>query len=241
MKTEDFEYIEAYLTQALPVEEVARFEQRLQSDKEFEAQFRAYRETEQLLAGRLSMDQQEQDFRAALQQRRKFFQGASAPHRQRSRLMLWVSAVAAAAVILLVWSPWQEGLLERYGQQTMTSTVTRGNDAHEAWARIAALFNDGRYEAAVVLMDSARAAGDNSPRLLFYRGVANLHLKKYVKAREDLESVYRGTSIFSSKAAYFTALSFKIEGQNDSCQIWVQKIDPSAAEYPAAMEFSKER
>ena len=82
-------------------------------------------------------------------------------------------------------------------------------------------------------LDSAVLANPSDARSVFYRGVTLLHLEQKAKAREDLNTIYNGESIYQYDAAYYMALSY-LEDKKDSSRTWLQKIPIDAPIYPKA-------
>ncbi|QEC71598.1 hypothetical protein FSB73_07895 [Arachidicoccus ginsenosidivorans] len=240
MTESNAEYIESYLNNDLSSDERAQFEARLRQDTGLQEDLDMYKQTANLLSRRLDLSTEERAFRESLNSVRSQLETTASVKTIRSKARLWVSIVAAAAIILFIWSPWQVNLLNHYGQLEMTSPVVRGDEVQSTQEQIAKLFNAKQYKEVVVLLDSAVVADPANMQNLFYRGISYLHLQDYQKARQDLKTIFDGSSVYKYEGAYFTALSFRIEKQNVSCRIWLQKIPKDAAIYPKAQKLLEE-
>src|SRR5699024_10564001 len=126
----------------------------------------------------------------------------------RRRWVPFVTLAAAAVLALLIWAPWQNNYLDRYGAIEMTSPVVRGENDRDMAAKAAELFNKGDYKSALPLIDSALKIHPKEAQLLFYRGVTYLHTTQNKKARTDLQEIFRGNSVFKYNAAYYIGISY---------------------------------
>lgn len=238
MPDTNFENIELYLNNELSADERKEFETKLETDKQLQEQLQTYKEINNILIRRIDALENEQDLRKILSRKQaEYFttEPKVVPiNKHRNTRWLYTAVAAAAILILLLWSPWQQNILSNYGHVKMTNPTVRGNGQNHRMTDAARLFNNGKYKDAFPLLDSAVHADPANAQHLFYRGVTLLHLKEETKAQQDLKAVFDGQSIYQYEAAYFMAISYLKKGHKDSCRIWLQKIPKDAAIYHSA-------
>lgn len=241
MPNKNFQNIELYLNNELSPEGREQFEMELEKDDLLKEQLYTYREINDILSRRINASERKELLRARLKQKksRYFVAEDEVASVKKTRKVRWLyTAVAAAAVlIILLWSPWQQNILSNYGQVKMTNPTVRSNEQDRRMTEAAQLFNNEEYKEAFSLLDSAVHAEPTNAQNLFYRGVTLLHLQKDLEARKDLNVVFEGQSIYKYQAAYFLALSYLQKENIDSCRIWLQKIPEDAAIYPKAQKL----
>lgn len=237
MPDTNYEHIELYLNDGLSPVEKQDFEQRLKQDNALQEQLRIYKEVNGILSRRMNLQEDEQRFRDQLQDKKyQYFSSGAKVVPMTSRRQRWYAVASVAVIALLLitwWAPWQQNMLNRFGQIEMTASTVRGNEQNTGLTQAAQLFNKKKYKQALPILDSIVRTNPSDVRSRFYRGITLLHLQQEAKAREDLNTIYRGQSIFQYNAAYFIALSY-LEDNKDSSRIWLQKIPQDAAVYPKA-------
>ncbi len=237
-----FEHIERFLHNELSPEELQQFEKQLAEDGALREDLRIYKEINGMLSLHFNPSQEEINLKKQLQHRQAayFSSGERMVKAMKSRRSMWytiVSIAAAAAIILFIWSPWQQNILSQYGQIKMTSPIVRGNEQNQLLTRASELFNQKKFSEALPLLDSLAKRDPDNAQSRFYRGVTLLHLHQPQSARKDLQLIFHGQSVYRFDAAYFTALSYLQQNQSDSCRTWLQKIPESAAIYPKAKKL----
>lgn len=242
MPETNYEHIELYLNDEMSPEEKQDFEQRLKQDNKLQDELRVYKEVNGILSRRINISEDEQRLRDQLQDKQSqyFSSGAKVVPITSRRTRLYAIASVAAVILIMItwWGPWQETSLNRYGQIEMTAPTVRSNEQSTGLTEAAHLFNDKKYKQALPLLDSAVQANPSDARSRFYRGVTLLHLDQEVKAREDLNTIYNGESIYQYDAAYYIALSY-MQDNTDSSRTWLQKIPQDAPIYPKAEKLLK--
>lgn len=243
MPDTNYEHIELYLNEEMSPEERHDFQQRLKQDNVLQEQLRQYKEVNGILSRRMNLPKDEQRLREQLQEKRsQYFSQDSkiVPFTSHRKKWYAIASVAAVALILItLWAPWQQDTLGRYGHIQMITSTVRGNEQNAGKTKAAQLFNDKKYEQALPLLDSLVQINPSDARSRFYRGVTLLHLHREAKAREELNIIYKGQSIYQYNAAYFIALSYLQKNNKDSCRYWLQRIPKDAAVYPKAEKVWK--
>lgn len=237
---DNYEHIELYLNDEMSPEEKQDFEQRLKLDNELQDELHIYKEVNGILSRRINIPEDEQRLRDQLQEKQSQYFSSGAKVVPITSRRTWLYAIASVAAVILImitwWGPWQETSLNRYGQIEMTAPTVRSNEQNTALTQAANLFNNKKYKQALPLLDSIVLANPSDARSRFYRGVTLLHLDQAAKAREDLNTIYNGESIYQFDAAYYIALSY-LDKNKDSSRNWLQKIPQDAPIYPKAKKL----
>lgn len=242
MPDTNYEHIELYLNDDLSPEEKKVFEQRLKEESALQEELRIYKEVNGILSRRINPSEDEQHFRDMLQEKQaEYFSSGSKVVQMTSRRTRWYAIASVAAVVLIMitwWGPWQQTTLNQYGQIEMTPPTVRSDEQDNGLTEAAQLFNKNKYKEALPLLDKIVQANPSDSRSRFYRGVTLLHLDQEGKAREDLNTIYEGESIYKYDAAYFMALSY-LENNKDSARTWLEKIPQDAPIYSKAEKLLK--
>ena len=69
--------------------------------------------------------------------------------------------------------------------------------------------------------------------------MARLHTGATDEARQDLQMVFEGGSLFKYEAAFYMALSYAQKGDKATALLWVGKIPSGAPAYDKAKELKK--
>ncbi len=226
-----FEHIERFLHDELTPEELQQFEKQLAEDNTLREELRIYKEINGIMSRHFNPSEEEINLKKQLEHRQAAYFSSGEPKSRRSMWYVIVSVAAAAAIILFIWSPWQQNILGQYGEIKMTSPIVRGNEQNQLLTRASELFNQKKFNEALPLLDSLVKLDPDNAQSRFYRGVTLLHLHQHQSARKDLQLIFHGQSVYRFDAAYFTALSYLQQNQSDSCRTWLQKIPESAAVY----------
>jgi predicted Zn-dependent protease len=101
-------------------------------------------------------------------------------------------------------------------------------------------FNDKKFGEAAPLFEKILKDGPQNSLVQFYYAVALLESGQTDKSRFQLIELYEGNSLFKYDAAFYMALSYLKEKNNDACKEWLKKIPDGAGRYARAQELMKE-
>lgn len=234
--------IARYAEGEMPAEEIQAFEQALSGDATLQEQLAFYREVHSSLQQHFHKDEQQQELEATLQQMRgEFFRKGKAPAKvvAMNRYLRYAMAAAMLVIALFIWKPWQGDLYEQYGEIQMLNPTERGNNNDSLLQQAAIAFNQKEYTTAATYLYTVRSQQPDDSFTEFYYGVALMHSGKTAEARQVLEALYNGESVFKYEAAFQMALSYLKEENKTATREWLQKIPVDAANYGKAQELLK--
>jgi tetratricopeptide (TPR) repeat protein len=139
-----------------------------------------------------------------------------------------VGLAAAAAILFAVVMLWPSDYLNTYGKTQMVGTTERGEGNDSLMEQAATYFNDKKFDKALPLLEEAYKKDTTNQTALFYKGVSLLHTNGIERARQDLEKVYAGGSLFQYEAAFYIALSYAQKGDKTTARSWLEKIPAGA-------------
>lgn len=144
----------------------------------------------------------------------------------------WIALIAIGALLgaMLLWSPWKVYRQIDASSVKMETVNAEGLPVGNKYADIIQLFNDGKYEEALPLLNGALTEQPNDLYIRYYRGLTFLNLKYLGSARRDLLKVYTENAPQMYDAAYYIALSY-LEEEDDykeSAKNWLDKVPQEA-------------
>jgi tetratricopeptide (TPR) repeat protein len=139
-----------------------------------------------------------------------------------------IGVAAAAAILFAVVMLWPSDYLNTYGKTQMLGVTERGEGNDSLMEQASAYFNEGKFDKALPLLNEVYRKDSANQTALFYKGVALLHVGEIGKARQDLQRVYAGGSLFQYEAAFYIALSYAQKGDKDAARSWLEKIPAGA-------------
>lgn len=152
----------------------------------------------------------------------------------------WASAVAAILVIgLLILNPWRKSLYDEYSTATTMSISARGEGTQSNLEKAAAFYNKKEFTKAEALLATEYTADAKNSLVAYYYAVTLIQDNQAAKARTILEDLYKGESAFKYDAAYYMALSFVKEKNNDEAKKWLNLVPAGTSNYNKAQELSK--
>lgn len=256
------EDIARYADGLMEAEERQGFEAALTADPELQQQLALHREVEASLLQQFTPDEQRQQLQGTLQQLRQEYFGTKAtaaqpgeqpastsgeqPGSQPAKVIPFkrylgvaVAVAAMLVVVLMVWNPFAGNLYEKYAATQMVAQVERGSHIDTVLQKATITFNNEEFtEAAVFLAEVVQAQPDNS-YALFYFGVALMQTNQLPLARVAFEKLFKGESAFKYEAAFYEALTYLKEKDEDTAKDWLEKIPADAANYKKAQELMR--
>jgi tetratricopeptide (TPR) repeat protein len=237
MNEQDHELIERYLAGDMDPDTRAAFESRLEKEPELLHTLQTWRDVEETLRHSLAPDAQRDELKKTLHQLRPVITKQAPKVVRFNKSLIAIASLAAAVALILFFGPWDEDLYQQYGVREMVSPAERGTHADTLLAEAAHQFNHHHYEKAIVSLDKVLQQQPDNAYARYYRGLSYLENKQTAQARADLESIYNGESVFKYEGAFYVALSYLKEKNEEKCREWLGKIPEDAENYAKAREL----
>lgn len=241
----DIEQIENYLSGQLSPDELQAFDLRLQNDKAFAEVFAMYKSIES------EMHETEDE-----KELRKTLSGISQKHfdtdpaakiitlkTNRKRWLLYASAAAASIIILLFLKPWQEKVLSndqlyaQYATVQELPAVVRGANNDSLLLKATTFYNQAKYTAALVLLDSITMQRPSEAQLQLALGICFLETGKYDSAINRFDNLAVHESVYKYDAVEWKGLAYLKQNKTTDCIAALKLIPADAANYTKAKEL----
>lgn len=236
-----FNDIARYAEGEMTTDEQAAFETALASNEALRRQLALYHEVHASLQQQFGADEQRDQLQHTLQSLRgEFFQKNAEPAKVVS-FKRYMRSIAAAAAILIavvfIWQPWKQNLFAGFAETTMVVPAERGGTVDNLLQQAVEAFNKKDFRAAASLLQQVRQQDAANSYANFYYGVALLQTDRLSEARDIFNTLYAGQSAFKYDAAFYQALGYLKEENNEACSEWLQKIPADADNYNKAQEL----
>lgn len=241
----DIEQIEKYLGGDLSQDELQAFNLRLQNDKDFAEVFAMYKSIEK--------EMHETEDEIALRKNLSGFTqkhfDVAAPAKiislkpNRTKWLLYATAAAASILILFILKPWQEKILtneQLYAQYAVPEelpAVVRGSNDDSLLMKATTLFNEVKYPAALILLDSIVKQRPSEAQLQLALGISLLETEKYDLAINRFDSLAVQESIYKYIAMEWKALAYLKQNKKADCIALLKLIPPDAGNYKKVNEL----
>jgi hypothetical protein len=227
-------YAEGDLTES----EHAAFEERLQEDVELKQHLADYHHIHQSLKIALGTDKAAEVFRETLKGFNKEFFVTEPKTISFKPYVKWFGAAAAVLVIgLMLWAPWNVNLYNQYAGDHQMLVAERGLEQETDLDRAAAFYNEKKFVEAQSILGDLATKDPNNTMVKYYYGQTLIETDALTKAREVLQGIYKGESVFKYDAAYAIAMSYLKVNQKVECKIWLQKIPSGTTNYQKAKDL----
>ena len=204
-------------------EEKRDFERALEGDERLKEELSLYQDVRKDVELNLKPDANREALKMKLEALNK--QYFKRPERKTIRIQPYWYAAAALLIALLIWAPWNKNLFETYSATTMVSFAERGDDTDLRLQNATDAFNAEKFEeAGDLLAQLIQEHEDDDLFKYYYYGISLLHTDEILAARDQLQKVYQGESLLRFDAAYFIALSYLKEDNEEMCKVWLGKI-----------------
>jgi predicted Zn-dependent protease len=238
----DIEQIEKYLGGELSPGELQAFDLRLQNDKAFAEVFAMYKSIET-----------EMNETADESELRKTLSGISQKHfdveatakiiklkPNRTKWVLYATAAAASVIILLFLKPWQDKplsngqLYAQYAVPDELPAVVRGANDDSLLMKATTLFNEIKYPAALILLDSIVKQRPTEAQLQLALGICFVETGKYDSAINRFDSLAVRESVYKYIAMEWKALAYLKQNKTADCIAALKLIPADAGNYKKA-------
>lgn len=226
----NYENIERYLSGNMTEKERHNFEVELDENEELAQELRFYRYVNQSIAECLK---DPTDF--------SFSKSTFTKKQWTMSTTKWTAVVAIPLILgaFLIWFFWPSNVLTATSDVKMSTVTSEGIPVGNKYADIIEIFNAGKYEEVLPLLNGALAEQPDDLYIRYYRGVTFLNLKYLGSARRDLLKVYTENSPQMYEAAYYIAFSYTEEEDDytESALNWLDKIPQESSIYSKAQRL----
>ena len=241
----DIEQIEKYLGGELSPDELQAFNLRLQNDKDFAGIFAMYKS----IVTEMSESEEERELRKNLSAiTQKHFKVAATAKiitlkPNRTKWLLYATAAAASIVILLFLKPWEqkpvsnEQLYAQYAVPEELPAVVRGVNNDSLLIKATNLYNQIKYPAALILLDSLVKQRPAEAQLQLALGICFVETGKYDSAINRFDSLAVRESIYKYIAMEWKALAYLKQNKTADCIAVLKLIPADAVNYKKTNEL----
>ena len=232
-------YVEGDLDQA----ESKQFEERLLTDTKLQQCLADYKRVEENLKMHFADDQQRDQLKVTLKQFNKQHFTIDKPINNKvislKPYMKWISVAAVLIIGLFIWAPWNNDLYKQYANDNKMLVTERGQAPTSELDQAATFYNRQEFEKAAVILAELYKKDNENALTAFYYGSSLAALNQSVKAREILEKLAAGNSVYKFDAAYTIALNYLKNDDKANCKLWLEKIPAGTAKYEKSQELLK--
>jgi tetratricopeptide (TPR) repeat protein len=241
----DIEHIEKYLGGELSRDELQAFDLRLQNDKTFAEIFALYKSVE----AEMHEAEDETELRNRLSGISQKHFNIAAPAKiiklktNRTRWLLYATAAAASIIILLFLKPWQdkvftnEELYAQYAVPEELPTVVRGTNDDSLLINATKLFNEIKYPAALIQLDSIVKQRPTEAQLQLALGICYLKTGNFDSAINRFDSLAVQESVYKYVAMEWKAFVYLKQNKTAECIAVLKMIPADAGNYKRANEL----
>lgn len=241
---EDTTYItfDKYLNNELSKKELISFENRLETDAEFQEEFNIYKALESSLTSTYENAAAEAKLRNTLIELGEKFIKEEARKKETKVIPLinYRKLMVAASIALLIgFFIFKDGGTPAYNDfsnhQTLELVVR--SDQNEAFSKAEKAFNSKNYEEALTQLTILSNTHPNDAEIELYKGISQLELNEFKVADTTFDDISKGNSSFATTALWYKALSLLKQEKLDECKQVLETIPESAEEYEQAQKL----
>ena len=241
---EDTTYItfDKYLNNELSKEELISFENRLETDTEFQEEFNIYKALESSLSSTYENETAEAELRNTLTELGEKHIKEETPKKKTKviSLMNYRKLMVAASIALLIgFFIFKDGGTPTYNDfsnhQTLELVVR--SDQNEAFSKAEKAFNSKNYEEALTQLTILSSTHPNDIEIELYKAICLLELNNFTTADTIFDNISKGDSSFTTTALWYKALSLLKQEKLDECKQILESIPESAEEYEQAQQL----
>lgn len=213
------------------------FEESLRSDRDLQNELLMYQSVQSSLKMKLVEDDNDKGFKQTLAETSDEFFTKEAKVISLRRYVAWTSAVAAVFLVLMVWAPWRNDLYRDYANTEMLAVAERGDNADQNLANAVKSFNEKDFLNARKALENVSATQPDNSMVQYYYAITLIETDESDKARDLLQELYNGDSVYKYDAAFYIALSFVKEKNEEKAKLWLKKIPVEAAVSAKSLEL----
>jgi tetratricopeptide (TPR) repeat protein len=243
MEEQDYLQFEAYLENKLSEDALRSFEERLNSDVEFNNAFNIYQDLASHLKHDIANEQENSDFKANLDVISNMYFNKLEDKQleilapQKSNFYKYATAASVALLMgIFIFSHFQNPSYSDYNTFDPISLTVR-NTSNEAVKIAEETFNSQNYKEAIVAFNTLLETNNSNIELQLYKGIALVETNQYQEARSLLIKISEGNSAYKNKAKWILALSYLKQENRSECITILKSIPQEAEDYKQAQKL----
>ena len=246
MEDQDYIMFEAYLSGDLSADELNAFNERLNSDEQFQQAFKMYRDLSSHLEHNITNEQESADFKANLdvisnQYFNKIDDPIGTTTDESGKSNFYKYAIAASVILLLgifVFNQFNTPTYKDYNNFEPISLTVRSSD-NAFFNQAEQSFNAKNYEEALVAFNSILEEDFSNLEIQLYKGIALVETNQFEEADDLLKKLSQGNSAYKYKAKWILALSYLKQENKLACIETLKTIPKEAEDYKRVQDLLK--
>jgi predicted Zn-dependent protease len=235
MNEENYIIFDQYLANELSAEEKINFEKKLVEDQELASSFEIFKDLNSHLKTKFENEQELNDFKKNLKSISK--ENSKANKVKVIAFKPWQYAIAAS-VAVLVGLFFFQNINPSFGDYNNpeTATFTERGDVNESLKLAEVAFNAKNYKAAIPQFETI-LKDNKSPEIQYFYAISLLEDNQFQKAETNFTELKSGTSVYSTKATWYLALSKLKQKDYDSCKKILLTIPDDFEDYDQVQQL----
>lgn len=230
--------IEQYVSGELSGPELRDFEQRLQQDESLRREVSLHKTAEAHLRQHFRNREKEEALAAQLQSISSEFFREEKKSEPKGRIVslrrtVALTIAAAAAVILLVWAPWQSSLYERYATHPVAAFTQMSSSAGNL-PQAEHAFNAGDYAAAAAALESYLKNKPDNAEARYFLGICYLETGQYGRAEVIFRELSEGDSAYKNEGLWYLGLTALRQDDRGRAREYLLQIPAGSDRYGQA-------
>lgn len=236
MEEQDYILFDQYLLNDLSAEEREVFQERLNSDVEFNKSFNTYKELSHFLENKFEAN----DFKSTLESisNKHFIQTETIVETKR-KTSVFRLAIAASVIIFLgvfTYNQFSDPTYSDFADYDSIDLTVRGNQ-DELLTKAEKAFNNKKYEEAELLFNQILMKDPSNLEVELYKSITLIETGQSSEADELLWGISKTNSAYKNKAKWYWALSKLKQKENEACVEILKTILEDAEDYKQAQKL----
>ncbi|GAB1855347.1 hypothetical protein MHTCC0001_01800 [Flavobacteriaceae bacterium MHTCC 0001] len=235
MEDQNYIQFEAYLSKELSEKETITFEERLNTEPEFQQAFETYKALSSFLEHKFENEEVLNAFRDNVGKiSDSYFDESQKMKEAKSTaktftLMKYLVAASVAILFgIFTFNQFSTPTYNDYANHGTVSFTVRGDNVALLKSAEDA-FNTKNYAEAEVALQSLITMDETNSELKLYRAITNIELNNFSVSDSILEALSQGKSVYKYKATWYLALS-KLKQENHEASLQILKTIPEDAD-----------
>ncbi|WP_397363755.1 tetratricopeptide repeat protein [Olleya sp. R77988] len=249
MQEQDYILFENYLSGNLSAEEIAKFENKINTDEAFKQAFTIYKDLSANLEHEIANHENTTSFKANLESiSNKYFNKENSETKTvttKKTFSLYKFAVAASIALLMgffVYNQFSGGAnYTDFNNHGTLDFGVRGEEGNVGLLiKTTKAFNNKEYEKAKEYLEELLQDDPENVEYNFYYAITNIELDAFEKAETTLNSIKEGDSAYNNRATWYLALSKLKQDKKAECLALLRQIPEDADDYHQVKKLLEE-